>query len=156
MVISSPTANAEPRRGLRFDDDEPADVAAPALRRPRRALDLLELGGQRRWRCDGRVVGPDSRTSLRPDGLTWPADLAPHRPQHAGEEQVEQRQQYVLENAEQRLGGGCDHVASKRRCVLPTLTMSPSASVRSPSMRVPLILVPLVDPRSTMTKALPR
>ena len=42
-------------------------------------------------------------------------------------------------------------IASNRKCVLPTLTMSPSVSIRSPSMRMPFTLVPLVEPRSTMT-----
>jgi hypothetical protein len=33
--------------------------------------------------------------------------------------------------------------------VLPTLTMSPSFSIRSPSMRRPFTFVPFVEPRST-------
>src|SRR4051812_30920190 len=138
---------------LRLEHDESADSAAAALRRLDGPLDLLVFAGQRWSGSNGRIVGPNG-ACLRPRlGTTH---FAPHRPQNPGEEQVEQRQEDVLENAEKRLGGSCDHVASKRRCVLPTLTMSPSASVRSLSIRVPLILVPLVDPRSTITKALPR
>ena len=61
MVISSPTANAEPRVAFGSMHDEPTDVAAPALRRPRRPLDLFELAGQRRRCGDGRIVGATAR-----------------------------------------------------------------------------------------------
>ena len=80
--------------------------------------------------------------------LSRPAHLAPHRPQDTREEEVEQREERVLEDVEELVGHALGYDASNRRCVLPTLTMSPSFSIRSPSILIPLTLVPFVEPRS--------
>src|SRR6185503_771700 len=98
-----------------------------ALRGASCSLGLLR-STERRWGGDSRIGRTDAGVCLRGNALLRAAHLTPHRPQNSTEEQIQQRQQCVLENAEERLGGGCDHVASKRRCVLPTLTMSPSAN----------------------------
>ena len=67
--------------------------------------------------CDARGVTGDGAATVgsvgampRPcaarDARPRPAHLAPHGPQHPGEEQVQQRQQHVLEDVEELLGCG--------------------------------------------------